>query len=189
MTENKGEWIAIEEHNSKGQPIIPRHMIQATVLTTYNPEKHTDLNLLIMTGMAPEGALIGQYKMYDIEKFSMQGWRTEAEALIELAPARGYEKEWFRAFEGNYAEIRQPGLPGKVSVKYKMKITKTDFRKKIINYKNKDSVKMERKVFEAHLSMKETWKSALLRKKGELGRYLIATIIGTLIGAGITSIL
>ena len=184
--ERKYEWVSIEEHNEDGCQILPRKAIQATEWTTYDSEKHKDLDLIINTGMAPEGAIIGQYKLYEMQKFSMKGWRMKAEAIVELPLTKGYEKMWFEAFKGSNVEINDPGLPGSISEKFKMKINKTDFNKKEISYANKDSVKTEKILFEAHLWMKETFKSTLLRRKSELGRYFIFTTAGALIGAVIS---
>ena len=184
----KGEWVAIEERNSKGQPIFPRKAVHSTILTRFDPQKHTDLTLRIITGVAPEGGIIGQYKIYDITKFSMRGWRIEAQAMIELDPTRGYEQAWFEAFEGHNAVICHPGLPGAVSQEYKMKISKSEFSKKIISHAENDSAKKETKVYEGRLWMKETWPSTLLRRKSEAGLYLIVTAIGALIGGVVTSL-
>ena len=186
--DQKHEWITVEERNAAGQPIFPRPAVLATVNTRFDPEKHTDLNLRIITGVAPEGGIVGQYKIYDITKFSLNGWRIEAQATIELHPARGHEKEWFEAFKGNNAVICDPGLPGTVSEEYVTKIIGSDFSKKVISRLLPKSKKQERRVFEGRLWMKETWRSTLLRRKGQAGRYLVATVIGVLVGVAIKSL-
>ena len=128
--EKKYAWVSIEEYNSKGQPIMPRKAVQSTEGTRYEPNKHTDLKLLICTGMAPQGVIIGQYKLYDIKTFGMGGWRMKADAIIEVGPTRGHEEDWFKAFKGSDVIIKNPGLPGAISEQHQMKVTKSAFNKK-----------------------------------------------------------
>ena len=122
--EKKIEWVSVEEYNSKGQMIMPRRAVQATEGTKYEPNKHTDLKLRICTGMAPQGVIIGQYKLYDIKTFGMGGWRMKADAIIEVGPTRGHEEDWFKAFKGSDVIIESPGLPGAISKQYQMKVSK-----------------------------------------------------------------
>ncbi len=184
--ERKFEWVTIEEYDSNGKPIIPRRAIQGTVRVRYDPNQHKDLKLRILTGVGPEGSIIGQYKLYDIKKFSMRGWRMEAEAIVEIETTRAHEEEWFKAFKGSDVTIVHPGLPGSISDEYQMKVTKSNFSKKITTYKGDNSTKKEDRSFEGHLWMKETGKSILLRRKGESAGYVVLAIITALIGAGIT---
>ncbi len=185
----KGEWISIEERTADGRPRIPRLALQATEGTIYDPDKHTDLALLINTGNAPEGAIIGQYKLYDIAKFSMRGWRITAEALVELPPTRGFEQAWFEAFGGQQVKVNDPGIPGSVSTSYSTTVTKSEFSKKRISQIAEDSTINEQPVFEGRLWMKKTWRSVLWRRRGEIGRYVMAALIGALIGSTVTTLL
>ena len=183
--EKKYEWVSIEEYNSKGQPILPRQAVQATEWTRYEPTKHTDLKLRIVTGMGPQGAIIGQYKLYDIKTFGMGGWRMKADAIIEIGPTRGHEENWFQAFKGSEVTIEDPGLPGTISQQYQMRVTESVFSRKVVSSTEKIGMTKEAKVFEGRLWMKETVQSLLLRRKGELLRYVVLTTIGALIGLAI----
>ena len=44
---------------------MPRFATMSTAGTEFDPAKHTDLKLRILKGYAPQGAIIGQYKIYD----------------------------------------------------------------------------------------------------------------------------
>ena len=182
--EKKIEWVSVEEYNSKGQMIMPRRAVQATEGTKYEPNKHTDLKLRICTGMAPQGVIIGQYKLYDIKTFGMGGWRMKADAIIEVGPTRGHEEDWFKAFKGSDVIIESPGLPGAISKQYQMKVSKSNFTKKVISSTNESgATTTEKRLFEGRLWMKETVKSTLLRRKDQSVRYVIVAVIGALIAA------
>ena len=118
----------------------------------------------------------------------MGGWRMKADAIIEVGPARGHEERWFEAFKGSDVIIENPGLPGAISEQHQMKVTNSNFSKKVSSSTDESGVKTEEKLFEGRLWMRETWKSTLLRRKSELARYLAFTIIGALIGAVIKSL-
>ena len=180
--EKKFEWVSIEEYNSRGQMILPRQAVKSTEWTRYEPNKHTDLKLMVITGMGPQGAIIGQYKLYDIKTFGMRGWRTTADAVIEVGPTRGHEEDWFKAFKGSDVLIKNPGLPGAISEQHQMKVTKSNFSKKVVSSPTESGMTMEEKLFEGRLWMKETVKSTLLRRKGELVRYVVLTTIAAVIG-------
>ena len=187
--EKKFEWVSVEEYNSKGQLILPRRAVKSTEWTRYEPNKHTDLKLRVITGMGPQGAIIGQYKLYDIKTFGMGGWRMTADAVIEVGPTRGHEEDWFKAFKGSDVIIKNPGLPGAISEQHQMKVTKSDFSKKMVSSPTESGMTTEVNLFEGRLWMKETVKSTLLRRKGELVRYVVLTTIAAVIGVVIGKLL
>ena len=182
----KFEWVSIEEKDATGRVILPRRALESTQVTVYDQNKHTDLSLRIVTGMAPQGAIIGQYKLYDIKTFDMGGWRMKADAIVELPASMGHEEAWFRAFKGSDVTVSNPGLPGTISEEYIMQVTTSDFGKKVVSSRTESGNIVEKRLFEGRLWMKETIKSTLLRRKGELIRYVglstIAAVIGVLIG-------
>ena len=139
--------------------------------------------------MGPQGAIIGQYKLYDIKTFGMGGWRMTADAVIEVGPTRGHEEDWFKAFKGSDVIIENPGLPGAISEQHQMKVTKSDFSKKVVSSPTESGMTTEVKLFEGRLWMKETVKSTLLRRKGELVRYVVLTTIAAVIGVVIGKLL
>lgn len=186
---NTEEWVIIEEYDSQGQPILSQDTIQLTKSVCYDKDEHTDLDLYIQTGMSPEGALIGQYKIYEITKFSMQGWRLRANVFVDLDLERQYEERWFQAFLGSKVLVKDPGLPGQISDDYRMKVVATDFRKKAVSFTNSVGGKNERISLQAHLQLKETWRSTLLRRKSELIRHVLLTTIGAFIAVMLSKLL
>lgn len=182
--ENKQhEWVSVEEYDSDGRLIMPRDLVRSTARTMYDPEKHNDLDLRILTGYAPQGALLGQYKLYDVKKLSMKGWRLKAEATIELEPTRGYEKDWFKAFEGSNMIVVDPGTSRDVSNEFKMKVTQSDFSKKVASFIDQKGNKKKKQMYEGHLSMREKISSALFRRKIEFCKYVMVTVIAAIIAA------
>ena len=182
--DNKGtkyEWVAIEEFNSEGLPTLPRQVIQSTQQLAYDADMHTDLDLHISTGMSPEGSIMGQYKIYEINKFSMQGWRMRAHALVELDLSRVHEESWFNAYRGINVLIKDPGLPGSISNEYRMKVIATSFTRKAVSFAGKGGKRKERQLLQADLEMKEMWRSTLLRRKSELFRHVLLTTIAAFI--------
>ena len=71
----KREWVTLEERDAEGRFVMPRAVVMSTAGTVYDPARHTDLELRILRGYAPDGAIVGQYKVYDISLLSMKGWR------------------------------------------------------------------------------------------------------------------
>ena len=186
----RGEWISMEAFDSEGQPILPPDAVRSTVNVKFDQTRHTDLDLRIITGVAPQGGLIGQYKIYNISRFSMRGWRIEARATVELNPLRGYEKAWFEAYNGRRVVISHPGLPGTLSEEFRTKIIESNFQKKeITSYSKRGSANRKTKVYEGNLRMHETWLSALLRRRGQALSYIIATTIGAIVGAIVTGLI
>ena len=182
----KFEWVTVEERDEEGRLIIPRRAIKSTEFTFYNPEEHKDLKILILTGYAPNGAMLVSRKIYDIQKFDIKGWRANAEAIIELSPRRGHEKSWFDVFEGIDVDIQDTGLAGSISTEYKMKVTKTSFEKKVKTIHGNG----ENRLLEGRVYMKETYKSVWDRNKGKIfGKLfwiLVAAIVGAIMGSLIT---
>ena len=180
-TKDKGEWVVIEEFNSRGLPTLPQQTLQSTKSIHYDSDKHKDLDLYIQTGMSPEGSLISPYKIYEITRFSMHGWRLHANVFVDLDLDRMYEEQWFQAFLGSMVLVRDPGLPGLISNKYRMKVVAADFRKRSVSFTDNVGNKNEQRSLQAHLRLKETWRSTLLRRKSELFRNVLLTTIGAFI--------
>lgn len=186
----KGEWIKVEAVDEQGRQIIPPELVAATAGIRFNPKEHTDLDLRIFPGMAPQGGLVGQYKIYELSKFSMKGWRIAAKLSVELPPTRGYEEKWFEAFDKRKAVISHPGLPDTVSEEFITRVVESGFHKKEIHrFSTSRTPQRPTKVYEGSLEMRETWKSALLRRKGQAVSYLVTTSVGALIGSLITGLL
>ena len=115
MPETRFEWVSVKEEIVEGRPHMPQKVLDSTVRTLYDPSEHTDFKLMIRTGAGPQGELISNYKLYQISKFDMAGFRLKAMATIELPIWRRYEEEWFRAFLGAPLQINDPGLSGAIS--------------------------------------------------------------------------
>ena len=96
---------------------MPRFATMSTAGTKFDPAKHTDLKLRILKGYAPQGAIIGQYKIYDISMLTMKGWRAKVRATVELG-GRAHEEAWFAAYKGQPAVLEDPGLPNTESDEY-----------------------------------------------------------------------
>ena len=185
----KGEWIFVEEHDESGRSIVPRKLLAATASTRYESTKHTDMRLLLNTGYAPHGALIGQYKIYDVHGFDMDGWRRRAEAVLELGPYRYYEEKWFDAYQGSEVVVSDSGLPGSISKKYGMLVEETNFYKKLVLRSLGKERTEEVWVYEARLRMTETLRSVLRRHRSQMVKFLVLTTVGAIVAAIVSRIL
>ena len=185
----KGEWIIVEEHDESGRPIVPRKLLADTISTRYESTKHTDMRLLLNTGYAPHGALIGQYKIYDVHAFDMDGWRRRAEVVLELGPYRYYEEKWFDVYQGSEVVLSDPGLPGSISKEYEMVVEESTFRKKLSSRSSGRGQTEEVRVYEAHLRMTETLRSTVRRHGSQVLKYLVVTIVTAIVAAIVGMIL
>ena len=175
----KGEWVKIEWRNQEGKLMLPRRDVVATGLSRYDPKQHTDLALLVLPEYAPAGALLGQYKLYDISRLDMNGWRRRALITVEIPPTNGHEEEWFSAYAGQRLSIVEGEDGGKSECE--MKVKATAFDKKVIS--SAADSRDERRLYEARLESKELWRSAFRRHKKELAKALFIGAKWTLITA------
>ena len=179
MSGTRYGWVSVKEEIIEGRPYMPQAALDSTARTMYDPQEHTDFKLLIRTGAGPEGELISNYKLYQISKFDMAGFRLNAIATIELPIWRQHEEEWFRAFKGAPLQIKDPGLAAAISNTYFMEVTDTDFQ--VTSPMNSDDRSLE-----ARIVMRETLGAALRRHKGK-SFVALGTIVGAVISGGIGS--
>lgn len=186
----KAEWVNVEERDADGRFVMPRFATMSTAGREFDPEKHTDLKLRILKGYAPQGAIVGQYKVYDISLLSMKGWRSKVRVTVELG-GRAHEEAWFAAYKGQAAILVDPGLPNTESDEYEMTVTDSGFEKKIVRVRNaSDSTAgPEMRVYEGRLQLVETWASAYRRHKAELGKRAMIGLIGGVIGFAAKAVL
>ena len=165
--------------------MLPRRDVVATGQRRFDPKQHTDLALLVLPEYAPAGALLGQYKLYDISRLDVNGWLRRAVITVEIPPTNGHEEEWFSAYAGQRLSIIG-GDDGGKSVPCEMRVKTSAFQKKVI-YGAADN-RDERRLFEARLESKELWWSAYSRHKKELGKALLTGakwMLITAVGAAI----
>lgn len=179
MSETRYGWVSVKEEVIDGRPHMPAAVLASTAHAIFDPQEHTDFKLMIRTGAGPEGELISNYKLYQISKFDMAGFRIKAIATIELPIWRQHEEEWFRAFVGAPLEIKDPGLAGTISKTYFMDVTDTDFQ--VTSPMDSDDRSLE-----ARIVMRETLGSALRRHKSK-SLVALGTIVGAVISGGIGS--
>ena len=165
--------------------MLPRRDVFATGLRRFDPEQHTDLSLLVLPEYAPAGALVGQYKLYDITRLEMSGWVRRAAITVEIPPTNGHEEEWFNAYTGQMLRIIT-GNDGEKSIPCEMKVRATAFDKKVIS-RAADSCD-ERRLYEGRLESKELWRSACRRHKKDLvkaaltgAKWIMITAVGAAI--------
>ncbi len=165
--------------------MLPRRDVFATGLRRFDPKQHTDLSLWVLPEYAPAGALLGQYKLYDIIRLEVSGWLRRAAITVEIPPTNGHEQEWFRAYMGQRLSIIT-GKDGDKSVPCEMKVKATAFDKKVIS-RAADS-RDEQRLYEARLESKELWRSAYRRHKKDLAKAVLTGakwIMITAVGAAI----
>lgn len=165
--------------------MLPRRDVVATGLRRYDPQKHTDLALWVLPEYAPAGALLGQYKLYDISRLDVNGWIRRAVITVEIPPTNGHEEEWFSAYAGQKLSIVESEVGGK-SVPCEMRVKATAFDKKMIS--SAADSRDKRRLYEARLESKELWRSAYRRHKKELAKALLTGakwILITVVGAAI----
>ena len=139
-------------------------VIQSTMRTVYDPEKHTDLDLHISRGNdSGHGHVIGQYKIYHLERIDVRRWRLQAKATVILEEWRAHEEKWFQAYRKSKVRFSDPGVSGFLSDEYKMKVREISFTKKDTSIAGRPQSK--KRVFEAGIEMEETIRSLLRRKK------------------------
>lgn len=183
------EWVTVEERDEEGRFVMPRAAVGSTASTVYDPSKHTDLKLRILKGYAPDGVIIGQYKLYDISLLSMKGWRVKVHAAVDLG-GRAHEEAWFGAYQGQTVILEDPGLRNTDSDEYELTVTVSSFDKKIVRVRAADGLPgPERWVYEGTLTLVETWSSAYRRHTAELGKRAAIGLIGGLIGFAAKTIL
>ena len=73
---------------------------------------HTDLGLYVRTGAGPAGEIMGQYKLYSVDRLDMKGLRLRAVPTVRLPGWRGFEAQWFAAYKGAKARLSDPGVAG-----------------------------------------------------------------------------
>ena len=178
MPETRYEWVSVKEEMVEGRPHMPQKVLESTALTLYDPDKHTDFKLMIRTGAGPQGELISNYKLYQISKFDMAGFRLKAMATIELPIRRRYEEEWFRAFLGAPLRIDDPGLAGAISKTYLMKIVDTDFNV-ATGHSDREEYSLE-----ARITMMETLGSTIRRHKSK-SLAVLGIVVGAIISGGV----
>ena len=190
MSDEKREWVKVEERDTEGRFVMPRAAIMSTADTVYDPEIHTDLKLRILKGYAPDGAIIGQYKLYDISLLNMKGWRAKAHVTVDVG-TRVHEEAWFAAYKGQTAILVDPGLPNAESDEYEMTVADSSFEKKIVRVRNTGNSLPgpETRGYEGSLKLVETWASACRRHKAELGKRAVIGLIGGVIGFAAKAIL
>ena len=179
MSETRYGWVSVKEEIIEGRPYMPQAVLDSTAFTLYDPKQHTDFKLIIRTGAGPAGELISNYKLYQISKFDMTGFRLNAIATIEFPIGRQYEEEWFRAFLGARLQVEDPGVSGTISKTYSMKVVGTDF-----HYTS--SMNSDERSLEARITMRETLGSTLRRHKGK-SLVALGTIVGAIISGGIVA--
>lgn len=186
----KGEWVNVEERDPEGRFVMPRFATMSTVGTEYDPTKHTDLKLRILKGYRPQGAIVGQYKIYEISLLTMKGWRAKVRATIELG-SRAHEEAWFDAYKGQAAILEDPGLPNTESDEYELTVTDSSFEKKVVRVRKASDATAgpEMRVYEGRLQLVETWGSAYRRHKAELGKRAMIGLIGGVIGFAAKAVL
>ena len=178
MPETRYEWVSVKEEIVDGRPHMPQKVLNSTARTLYDPHQHTDFKLMIRTGGGPQGELISNYKLYQISKFDMAGFRLKAMATIELPIWRRHEEEWFTAFLGAPLRIDDPGLAGAISRSYSMKVVDADFNV-ATGHGDSDEYSLE-----ARVTMMETFGSTIRRHKGK-SLVVLGTVVGALISGGI----
>ena len=169
QAQSKGEWVKVEWRNQEGKLMLPRRDVVATGLRRYDPKQHTDLALWVLPEYAPAGALLGQYKLYDISRLDVNGWRRRAVITVEIPPTNGHEEDWFTAYAGQRLSIVEGEDGGKSACE--MKVKATLFDKKMIS--SAADSRDERRLYEARLESKELWRSAFRRHKKELAKALL----------------
>ena len=186
----EAEWVNVEERDPEGRFVMPRFATMSTAGTEFDPAKHTDLKLRILKGYAPQGAIIGQYKIYDISMLTMKGWRAQVRATVELG-GRAHEEPWFAAYTGQSAVLEDPGLPNTESDEYEMTVAESSFDKKIVRVRKASdpTAGPEMRVYEGRLVLVETWSSAYRRHKVELGKRAAIGLIGGVIGFAAKAVL
>lgn len=186
----KAEWIKVEERDAEGRFVMPRAVVMSTANTAYDSAKHTDLKLRILKGYAPDGAIVGQYKVYDISLLSMKGWRSKVHVTVDLG-VRAHEEAWFTAYKGQSAILVDPGLPNTESDEYKMTVRESSFEKKVVRVRTTANALPgpEMRVYEGNLKLVETWGSAYRRHKAELGKRAVIGLIAGVIGFAAKAIL
>ena len=165
--------------------MLPRRDVVATGLRRFDAKQHTDLALLVLPEYAPAGALLGQYKLYDISRLDVNGWIRRAVITVEIPPTNGHEEEWFSAYAGQRLRIVGSEDGGK-SVPCEMRVKATAFDKKVIS--SAADSRDERRLYEARLEAKELWRSVYRRHKKELAKALLTGakwILITAVGAAI----
>ena len=182
---SKGEWVKIEWRNQEGKLMLPRREVVATGLRKFDPKQHTDLALWVLPDYAPAGALLGQYKLYDISCLDLDGWIRRAVITVEIPPTNGHEEEWFSAYAGQRLSI-VGSRDGVTSVPCEMKVQETKFEKKVIS--SATDSRDERYLYEARLKSKELWRSAYRRHQKQLAKAVLTGakwILITAVGAAI----
>ena len=165
--------------------MLPRREVVATGLRRFDPKQHTDLALLVLPDYAPAGALLGQYKLYDISCLDVDGCIRRAVITVEIPPTNGHEEEWFSAYAGQRLRIVGSG-DGVKSVPCEMKVKVTRFEKKVISSAIDGGA--ERYLYEARLESKELWRSAYRRHEKQLSKAVLTGakwILITAVGAAI----
>ena len=182
MPETRYEWVSVKEEIVEGRPHMPQSILNSTAQTLYDPHEHTDFKLLIRTGAGPQGELISNYKLYQIAKFDMAGFRLKAMATIELPIWRRHEEEWFRAFLGAPVQINDPGLAGTISSTFFLKVVDIEFS---VAAGPKD--RSEHSLV-ASMTMVETLGSTMRRHKGKAW-VVLGTVVGAIISGGIGAVI
>lgn len=182
MPETTYEWVSVKGEIVEGRPHMPQSILDSTAQTLYDPHKHTDFKLLIRTGAGPQGELISNYKLYQIAKFDMAGFRLKAMATIELPIWRRHEEEWFRAFLGAPLQIKDSGLAGAISSTYFLKVIDTDFSV-AAGHRDRNEYSLV-----ASITMIETLGSMMRRHKGK-ALVVLGTVVGAIISGGIGAVI
>ena len=150
--------------------MLPKRDVFATGLSRFDPKEHTDLSLWVLPEYAPAGALLGQYKLYDISRLDVSGLIRRAAITVEIPPTNGHEEKWFSAYVGQRLSILTSEDSEK-PVPCEMKVMATAFEKKVISRAADSSD--ERRFYEARLESKEVWLSAYRRHKKDLAKALL----------------
>ena len=164
---------------------MPRHALASTEGRVYDTAKHEDLRLRVLRGgYAPEGAFVGQHKLYEIGLMSMEGWRTKAHVTVDVG-AGEHEAAWFRAYKGQSVTVLDPGLPGVDSDEYQMTVAESPCTRRGTEYRDATGDPGPvKKIYEGGLELVETWASTYRRHKAELGKRAAIGLIGRMLGFG-----
>ena len=180
------EWVEVEHRDAAGNPTFPKQLIASTVLRRYGdvPED-TEIRVLVLAGYRPKALMLVERKIYEIHRFSVQGWRRSGQIAVEIEGWRHHESEWFGAMRRARLEVSNPGLPGPHNEKTNYLVSDSSFRRKIVTSVGAGDQKSEIHMYEGTLDITETWRSAWRRQAAEVlnmgFKYLLIPVLASLL--------